>query len=192
MSKKVDGIRMKNGMDEVLTTSGFITDDEKFVVAANGRFVTNPTWLPTKKGNGTEFSIKMRLDISVSLMNNGVQGEFLIPYASGRVLHIRGSFGSRLTVATPFENESRNQYKNLLVSTGIFDAMKDAIKYAIDTAVEHGEDNSMVTASNSEYIGDADAFLAKSESLVTKPTELNADEDKQKELVDRLFGGAKK
>jgi hypothetical protein len=134
---------MKNGMDEILSTTGVVTEDGKFVVAAQGRFVKDAKWNTSRKGNGTEFRIPMRLDMSISHMNGEEQGDFLFPYISGRVLHLKGSFGSRLTVVTPFDNESRNQYKNAVVDAKIFAAMKDAIKFAI-----------------------ADAFLEMSEKLI--------------------------
>jgi hypothetical protein len=163
----IQNIKMKNGMDEILSTTGVVTEDGKFVVAAQGRFVKDAKWNTSRKGNGTEFRIPMRLDMSISHMNGEEQGDFLFPYISGRVLHLKGSFGSRLTVVTPFDNESRNQYKNAVVDAKIFAAMKDAIKFAITDATERAQEGrAVITASSSEYIDNADAFLEMSEKLI--------------------------
>jgi len=146
-----------------------VTEDGKFVVAAQGRFVKDAKWTPSKKGNGTEFRIPMRIDLSISNMDGDTQGDFLFPYISGRVLHLKGNFGSRLTVVTPFENESRNQYKNLVVDAKIFAAVKEAIKFAVKDATERAkEGKAVVTASSSEYIDNAEAFLEMSEQLIDK------------------------
>lgn len=166
-TKAISGIRMKNGMDEIISTTGVVSPSGKFVVAAQGRFNTGMKWTPTRKNNGTDSHIPMRLDISVSHYDETTgQGEFVMPYLSGRVIQIKGSFGSRTIVATPFDNDTVRQYKNALVSQDIWDAMKESIKIAIHEAVECSKNGkTMATASNSEFIDNADEFLNVAEKV---------------------------
>lgn len=199
--KEVKGIKMKNGMDEVITTTGVVSASGKFVVAAQGRFNSQMKWTPSKKTVGTDSRIPMRLDISVAHFDSekGIQGSFLMPYLSGRVVQIKGSFGSRTIIATPFDNDSNRQYKNALIEQDIWDAMKSAIKFAIKDATECAKSGKvMATAANSEYIDNADDFLAMAEKVaaITPQKTATAGEAgassisaQNAEMVDKLLNG---
>jgi len=169
--KQVTGIRMKNGMDETITTKGTVSASGNFVVASQGRFNASMKWSPSKRKVGTDSRILMRLDISVSHYNGDTQGDYLLPYLSGRVVQIKGSFGSRTIVATPFDNETNRQYKNALISQDIWDAMKESIKEAIKNAMECAKlGKAPATAINSEYIENADEFMTLAESVAKQNT----------------------
>lgn len=198
VNKEIKGIKMKNGMDEVLTTTGVLSASGKYVVAAQGRFNSQMKWNPSKRTVGTDSRIPMRLDISVSHYEKDVQGSFLMPYLSGRVVQIKGSFGSRTIIATPFDNDTNRQYKNALIEQDIWDAMKVAIKLAITDAIESAKTGKVsASAANSEFIDNADDFLAMAEKVahstlqkvMTQNTGVATPSATNAAIVDKLLGG---
>lgn len=138
MGKVIDRVKVMNGMKEIIETEGVLTESGHFVVGAVGRMNGKPQWKQSSTpGKQTESRIIMFIDASVATYGENGQGEFVIPIASCRILEIRGSFGKRMMIATPFDNDNdRKQYKNLVVSDEIASALTKACGLASKDAMK--------------------------------------------------------
>lgn len=170
MGQKMSGMKINTWNDDVMKVNGVISNNGKFVAGATARYNPKLDWTPSRRTAGTDTRIIMRIDATISFVNeDGQQGEDLFDYVSCRVMQIRGSFGQRIRVMTPFDNEANRQFKNLSISTDAYDALKDAIKLSIDEAQERAERGEAAPVSaTSEFIEDSATFIGLAEKVAAE------------------------
>lgn len=169
MGQKMSGMKINTWNDEVMKVDGIISNNGKFVAGATARYNSKLDWTPSRRTAGTDTRTLMRIDATISLVENGEQGENLCNYVSCRVMQIRGSFGQRISVMTPFDNEANRQFKNLSISSEAYDALKEAIKISIDAAQERAERGEFSpTSTNSEFIEDSEMFIGLAEKVANE------------------------
>lgn len=178
MGKTVSNVKSLDfGMNEVIT-DGVLTSDEKFVIAGIARPGNTEQWNVSQRNEGVQTQITMRYDMSLSLWDNenGCQGPAVIPYFSVRMMQtaLAGGGGSQF-YASSIDNDARGQraqYKNLVVSEEINEAIKECLDYCNTKFIESVEKGEPLATTTRSSVKNADALIkaaAKVNALRPRP-----------------------
>jgi len=186
MRQKMSGVRINTWNDDVMKVDGVISNNGRFVAGATARYNPKLDWTPSRRTAGTDTRILMRIDATISHVDeDGKQGDDLFDYISCRVMQIRGSFGQRIRVMTPFDNEANRQFKNLSISADMYDALKDALKMSITDAQKRAErGEGAPTSANSEFIEDSATFIGLAEKVAQTMASQSGISGQQKESLE--------
>lgn len=159
-------VRVNTWNDDALKVNGVKSESGMFCAGASARYNPKLEWTPSQRTAGTDTRTLMRIDATISAVKDGEQSEDVFPYISCRLMQIRGSFGQRIRMMTPFDNEANRQFKNLSIAADMFNALKGALKEAIDDAkarAKRGE--GAPVSATSEYIDDSAEFISLAEQI---------------------------
>jgi hypothetical protein len=150
----VHGVKCQDYKQGDVTTSGVISPDRKFIISAMCR-PGAAKWSPSAKNTNVETNILNRVDVSISLWDdvNKTQGAYVIPYISHRIMQTRQASGGDglLFAVNPIDNENtRNPFKNILLSKELYDTMKQAIENSTATFVQKVQNGESVSAPSSQ------------------------------------------
>ena len=157
--KTVTGITMKTGLGQNVSGSGTLTENEHYVVSAIARFTGEQNFKPSTRTEGVESRIDMRMDVAVHEYHDKKQGDAVIPYLSMRVLSIKSAKAGLRQFLSGLDNDSNRQYKNLIVSDQIWQAIGQECTRAIEESIKRENTGEQITiVSNIALVKDASAF----------------------------------
>lgn len=184
-TKTVSGVQAKNqNLQSYPEQDGTLSSDGKYVAVAYARLLRNATWRKNED-TGRQSRMVGRFDITVSEWDGEQQGGDVISYCGGRILELEGK---RLMLGGPFDNTSNRQFKNLIVSSTINDAVESEIARAYDdlkNKLKNGEE----IRSGVSFIENADEFITMAEKLIqSAPAVPTATTQQVAEKSDQVAG----
>ena len=166
--KVVQNIQMKTGLGNFVSGQGTLTEDERYVVSGVGRHTGETQFKPSTRTPGVETKIDMRFDIAVSEYENGAQGDQVIPYLSMRLLSIKSARSGLRQVLVGVDNDTNRQFKNLVISDKIWEAVKAECGRAAREASQRVIEGKSLTIISNVDLGTNSAEFAQAASMVAE------------------------
>jgi hypothetical protein len=165
------------------------------------RFTGIKEFKPSSRTVGVESRMDIRFDIQVSEYDATAkqQGDAIIPYLSMRLMSIKSAKSGERQLLAGLDNDSNRQYKNIVVSDKIWNAMIEECRRAVDEAVERElKGTGMTIVSNVNIISNAAKFAEASNKVAERRAEIDKEIKKDSasipqagaasEALDRALG----